>query len=149
MNLNLEIVIYYILIKMSNIVRNIKLSKIGCYQIKDDEKNLYQYIEKNLLNLKIVVLKKYIGWVFYFNSNDKCIFMFYIIDNIIYINIFLLNIFIHIFNYKKEDEIKIIIYNILSNDYKIKNIQINNFYFRLPIKDVEHDYKNEINLCPL
>lgn len=35
-----------------NIIRKIKLRKLGCYQTKDSEKDLFDFIETNLLGLK-------------------------------------------------------------------------------------------------
>lgn len=61
--------------KNINIIRKIKLSKLGCYQIKDCEKELFYFIEKNIIGLKIVKNKEYFNCIDLLNNNDKWIFM--------------------------------------------------------------------------
>lgn len=59
---------------MNNIVRKIKLSKLGCYQIKDDELELFKWIEYNLLNLEI---EQFDNNTTNFHINQKLIFQYF------------------------------------------------------------------------
>lgn len=42
-----------------NILRKIRLNKLKFYTIKIDEKDLFEFVDNNLLNLKIVDAEKF------------------------------------------------------------------------------------------
>lgn len=64
-----------------NIIRKIRLSKFDCYQIKDNEKELFDFVENNLLNLQTIIILEDVIFnkfnnIHYINSNNECIFEF-------------------------------------------------------------------------
>jgi len=56
-----------------NILRKIKINSLGMYEFSESEKELFEFIKENILNLKQVQLEKYPDYLFYF-KDDKCIF---------------------------------------------------------------------------
>lgn len=51
------------IIEYKNIVRKISLAKLGFYEIKDNKLELFDFIEKNLLGLKEVLLEQYLNYI--------------------------------------------------------------------------------------
>jgi len=122
-----------------NIVRKIKLEQLGYYKCKDNkEKELFDYIENNMLNLKKIQLIKYPDHIFYFKGN-KCIFKHNLILNLLcFRHIDLLFFSKLLFNKQTNN----LLNNIAKNITKIENIivMIND---GLNTKQVEKAYKNE------
>lgn len=109
----------------SNITRKIRLSKIGCYQIKESEKELFNFIENSLMGLKAVELKDYPNFVMYFNNDNKNILQYKRNINrdswLGVNNLDIWNIFQTQFYYC-EKETKQLIKNIVGETYKLKNV---------------------------
>lgn len=81
-----------------NIIRKIKLESLGYYTCKDDaEKDLFQFIHDNLLNLKEVELKEYSNYKFWF-KDDKCIYDLDIDNNEYHFSTYIVNLFKYKFN---------------------------------------------------
>lgn len=57
-----------------NIIRKIRLSKIDCYTIKSDEKELFEFIEVNFFNLNIITLQQYPDYLIFLNDKNEHIF---------------------------------------------------------------------------
>lgn len=108
-----------------NIVRKIRLSKLGCYNFKSiKEKELFEFVDKNLLGLKIVKLKGYTyhNFIMYFNNKDIHILQHNLENNYLYVSDELIwSVFKKEFGCN-DDEIKHIIKNVMEQMYKIKNI---------------------------
>src|SRR6478735_6283393 len=63
-----------------NIIRKIKLESLRYYVCKDNkEKELFEFIKDNLLNLKQVSLKDFPDYIFYF-KDDNCIFIWKVFE---------------------------------------------------------------------
>lgn len=104
-----------------NIVRKIRLSKLDCYQIKESEKELFDFVETSLLRLKCVRLTEYPEYDMYFNSEGKNIFQHDLKNNYLYINYNLIWLkFETDFGYN-YDKIKEIVKNVAEQGYKLKN----------------------------
>lgn len=102
-----------------NIVRKIRLNKLGCYEFKDYEKDLFIFINKNILNLKKFTLEEYPSFIFYFNSKNKSVFQHNLNNNSFYINRDIWNVLYDKYNYK-DFEIKKNVKEIFMDSYKIK-----------------------------
>ena len=119
-----------------NIVRKIKLEKLGYYICKDNkEKELFEFIKENLLNLTEVKLEYYKNEIFWFKK-DKCIFnqplnsdWFYVNDKLI------LEVFKTKFNYNNQ-ELQHLIKGIIEKTYKIQ--------FVIPVFMMHEDYVTEV-----
>lgn len=91
-----------------NIIRKIRLNNLGYYQIKDNEKDSFEFIKTNLLNIKPVIFNKDI---MYFNNDRKMIFQYNLDNNNLYTNDFIFNALENDYMYK-DDDIYMILLNI-------------------------------------
>lgn len=125
---------------MLNVVRKIRLSKLECYQIKDKEKQLFNFIENYLFKLKPVKLKEYHNYIMYFDYDNKCIFQYDLNYHHFGINN---ELFFKFIDNKFSDnygEIINIIEDIVTKFYNIKNIKtaISN---RVILNEIEKCYR--------
>ena len=124
-----------------NIVRKIKLEKLGYYTYKDNrEKELFEFIKNNLLNLKEIYLDEYHNEVFWFNK-----------ENVVFIyslKYLCVDIRHDIWNFIETqlkftyEETNIILRNIIKENYKINVITI----YKLSIKEIiliENEYSKK------
>lgn len=125
-----------------NIIRKIKLEKLGYYQyINNEEKELFIFVKENLLNLKKVKLKDYSSKIFYFKDNN-CIFIYdNKINNFNFKYKFWL-IFINNFNYTNK-ETKEILKSIVIYHYKLTGIDSFGFLNEENLKLYEYEYYKE------
>lgn len=120
----------------SNIVRKIKLSKFGSYLIKDNEKELFDFIEHNLMGLKSVELKRYPDYIMFFNNENENVFQYNILLNTLYVNTDLIwKILYRKFQYN-ADEIDLLISNIVKQAYKLNDV-----VFTIVMRDVPFQVK--------
>lgn len=112
-----------------NIIRKIKLNKLDCYQIKDSEKELYEFIKSELFNLRIIEIDEYPHLIYYFNKMNECVFIYNTIkddfynynnSNRLWVRFSLWLKFQSIFEYKYEKICKIISH-IVEFKYKLLN----------------------------
>src|SRR6478735_3307862 len=103
-----------------NIIRKIKLERLGYYNCKNNkEKELFEFIKEKLLNLKQVILKYYPDYIMYF-KDDKCIFEQNLNSSWVYVNYHLIcYIFETKFNYNHK-ETKQLIKSIVEQTYKLE-----------------------------
>lgn len=115
---------------MNNIVRKIRMSKIGCYNIKESEKELFEFIDNNLLNLKIkFMIDWHPNYNLYFNSADENILQHnHMNGNLFVSNKLIWSVFETKFNYSYK-EISDLIANIVEYAYKLKDISPENDFF--------------------
>lgn len=105
-----------------NIVRKIRLSKLDCYQIKDDESELFEWIEQNIMGLKNVVLKEYPDYVMFLNKEGRNIFKYDFKNNDFSVRHDLIwSVLKNRFKYD-SDQIGILIKNIVQQLYKLNDI---------------------------
>jgi len=105
-----------------NIIRKIKLNSLGMYEFNDSEKELYEFIKDNFLNLKQVILRDYPNYIFYF-KDDKCIFQHTFKSNNFYVRYsFIWKVFEIKFNYNYH-EISNLIKDIMKYAYKLNEIK--------------------------
>lgn len=133
-----------------NLIRKIKLNKLGCYNFNDSEKILVNFIKEHLLNLRLVKLSadEFIDNLHYFNSDNKCIIDYHTRLNICYINSNLVeNVLRSDFGYS-YDEIKLILIDICNNFYKLNLIT---YYSMVPLlaKILEEEYYRDNLKCIL
>lgn len=128
---------------MKNILRKIRLNKLECYQTKDNEKVLFDFIEDNILNLLKRKLDEYPYAEFYFNLN-KCIFLHNKYSKTVYISVNIWNEFQIKYNFD-SDEIESMIKNIINNHYKINNVKISQTNDNT-LQIIENKYKFRYNL---
>lgn len=106
-----------------NIVRNIKLSILGFYTIKDEEKDLYNFVKQNLLGLKAVELDDFKDFIIYFNNDDKNIFLHDLKTNDLWVNDVVWSKFEFEFEFGYDyNEIKDIVKGVVEQAYKLKGI---------------------------
>lgn len=114
-----------------NIVRKIRLSKLGCYNFKSvKEKEMFDYVEHNLLGLKLVELEEYSEYVYFFNKEDKCVFRYNPSDKLFLIRYhFVWEVFANKFkysyqSYQRYQKTKEFFQSIIEYVYKIKDVEI-------------------------
>lgn len=108
----------------SNIVRKIRLSRLGCYEIKSNERKLFEFIDKNLLGLKTIVLDDHPSFIMYFNNDNKNVFE-YKKENgntMLGVNPLIWEKIKDDF-YFTDEGVKILIKNIVENAYNLKHIK--------------------------
>lgn len=104
--------------KNTHIVRKIQLSKLGSYQIKDNEKTLFEFVENNLLNLKSIKSIKNIDCIHYFNNKKENILTYNSKNKILEINFLLVWKYL-IIGSNNVIEAKEFIKNIIKQVYKM------------------------------
>jgi len=112
-----------------NIIRKIKLEKLGYYICKNNkEKDLFKFIKENLLNLTEIKLEESPNEIFWFN-NTELIFnydiefeMFGIRENII--------------NYLSNKEINNLIKDICKSNKEINRAYTQDYSFQLKIEEL-------------
>lgn len=110
-----------------NIVRKIRLNKLGCYIIKSNEKDLFEFVKNNLLNLKAVKLDNYLEAIMYFNNDGKLMFKHNLKNSNLYTNDFIFNTLENEYRYKYDDIYDLVEY-VLEKVYKIKNVYVSIFF---------------------
>lgn len=107
-----------------NIIRNIRLSKLGIYQIKESEKDFFDFIQKNLFGLKPVKSDVYSNYIMYFNRKGENIFQHSLNSNYLYISYNLIwQQFEKKFKYNYQEIIDLIKY-VVEKIYKLKDVII-------------------------
>lgn len=114
------------------------MSKLGTYVIKTNEKELFDFVDINLLGLKVVKLDEYPYFIMYFNSDDKCIFQYNFKNNYLYVS--------HILIWRKldstfgysYDEIKELINIVVKQAYNLKGVKtiLDDWLFTMEIEQV-------------
>lgn len=122
-----------------NIIRKIKLSYLGCYQINDLEKDLFDMIEQNFIGVKSYELFEYPNRYMYFNKNNKFIFSYYPINQEIYVSY---KVWIDFNCHYTEDESLNLLKILIGKTFNLKIDKVlnsnNNFY-----KCVEKIFKDK------
>jgi len=129
-----------------NIIRKIKLEQLGYYKYKDNkEKELFDFIKNNLLNLTEVILESYSTSKFYF-KNDKLIFEMDSNLIILWVNYNLVwKILKNNFEYK-EVEVHNLILNITTDIFKNNIIHIDTMELAF-CRNIEYEYKMGLEYC--
>jgi len=108
-----------------NLIRKVKLKLLGYYIVSEEEKDIFEWIEKRFLNLRCIKSKKY-NRIFLLDSSKSTIFIYdektelliynkNLLYEIHFTESFILDIF---FNFLKNYPIKLIKGHIIFSDYK-------------------------------
>lgn len=125
----------------TNIVRKIRLNKLGCYDFKSvKEEKLSKFIEKKLMKLIIVKLKNYPKYIMFFNRQGKNIFQYDLKYNDLHVSGFVWEVLEIEFEYDFL-EIRYLINDVMEKTYKMKETRPTK-YFYLDPNSIEDAYKS-------